>query len=235
MLLAWLVVRETSAWLGLQVATTVRMPGLEQNARREARGSDNEALLRSIEALEKARPCDARLLDEPKLARKLAGRWRLLATVAAEEGKALEEGRRGVVNASGLALMPDKAFQEIDLERGRVINECRVLTPLGSLYGRVSGPFRRGSNGRRADAVFDRLEVIDANGKRWINNAWIFRVLRFFFPKQATGANEDTAWLETTYLSSRLRVARGNKGSCFLLEKDPVPSDIPAIFADDPL
>lgn len=198
---------------------------LEAEARDAAQGGDDAALLKSIVALEMAAPAPTALLDDARQASKLAGRWKLLGTLAAKAGESVEaSGQRGVVNASGLVLAADQSrtpVQEIDVLKKRIANELLVNTPFGPCVFRVSGLFQRGSNGRRADVDFDEIEIFDDLGVKVWGNTWLFSVARFFNPGLFTGGNESTAWLETTYLSDTLRVGRGNKGSCFLLEKDP--------------
>ena len=45
--------------------------------------------------------------------------------------------------------------------------------------------------------------------------------LGFLFNLQALVAGTDeNGWLETTYLSDRVRIGRGNKGSLFVLTRD---------------
>lgn len=200
---------------------------LEAEAKEAALGGDDATLLKSIVALEMAQPASDVLLDDAKEASRLAGRWTLLATLAAKAGETVEaSGQRGVVNASGLVLAADQSrtpVQEIDVDGRRIANELLVSTPFGPCVFRVSGLFQRGSNARRADVDFDEIEVFDQQGVKVWGNTWLFSVARFFNPSLFTGGNESTAWLETTYLSDTLRVGRGNKGSCFLLEKGPSP------------
>ena len=44
---------------------------------------------------------------------------------------------------------------------------------------------------------------------------WLFQLLSLF------RGTEDNGWLEVTYLSERLRIGRGNKGTMFVLTRDP--------------
>ena len=196
---------------------------LEADAVAAAKNDDNAALLKSIEALEKAKPSAETLLDDVRLARQLNGAWLLAGTLAATIGEPLEEtGRRNVVNASGFSVdasEKNKPLQTIDVDAGRIMNEVKVQVPFfenGSV--RVSGSLRRGDNARRAEVEFDTLEFLD--GKKTVfKNSWLFKVARSLRPTLFTGNAEETAWLETTYLSDNVRVGRGNKGSCFLLER----------------
>lgn len=246
---------------------------LEDAARAAARSGENDVLLQSIQALEASDPCDPGLLDdesatvvvpsghsEAGLAMGLDGRWRLIGTLAAVEGRSLEsDGQRSVVNASGVRsqvigdsrdahrrswckLTPRKTHrsrctrhlsvvpmppQAIDVPGRRISNEVRLSLPLlGDSYVRVSGSFVKGDNARQAIVIFDRLELFDAVGARLFENDWLFALVRALKPDVFTGSQASAAWLETTYLSDTLRVGRGNKGSCFILERDSLPSPL---------
>jgi len=194
---------------------------LEAAALQAARTEDNRALLRSVEALEQFQPTDARLL-ETAAGGLLEGTWRLVGTIAAQGGEELETGgRRNVVNASGFAVDASERnvpLQTIDLATNRIVNEVRLenVPFLSHATVRVEGSFT--ADGRRVVVDFDRLSLCDS-GAVVLSNAWLFRLARALRPKLFTGDTENSAWLETTYLSDRLRVGRGNKGSCFLLER----------------
>jgi len=84
-----------------------------------------------------------------------------------------------------------------------------------SLYLRVSGGFQRAplpAPGRRATVVFDQLEVFTRSGERLFTAGWLFDLQAKLNPSLSNGA-DDSSWLETTYLSERVRLGRGNKGS----------------------
>ena len=57
---------------------------------------------------------------------------------------------------------------------------------------------------------------------------WLFALIRTLRPALTNGA-DSSSWLETTYLSDRMRLGRGNKGSVFVLtrldEDGPLPVD----------
>lgn len=203
-----------------QAALEKKTAELEEKARAVAlSGDDDRELLRSISALEEWMPADAGLLDDESLAMKLDGRWRLIGTLAAEVGTDLEQSsRRGVVNVSGIVLDADAdrnvPIQTINVIERRISNEVKL--PFDA-YLKISGNFERGDNARRAKVDFDTIELY-LKGKLVFENNWIFRLVRAFKPEILNGEQE-SAWLETTYLSDAVRVGRGNKGSCFLLTR----------------
>jgi len=197
---------------------------------------DRLAILAAVDALEAAGLTAEDLLDTSLAG--LDGRWSLLATVAGRSEGDAELNRTGVsnsVNASGIMVeaTPDKLpVQVFDVARGRVSNEVSVDLPfdLGSAFVRVSGRFARGANGRRANVQFDNLEFFSSDGSRKAALPWVFGFVNRFRPDLAAGDSE-TSWLETTYLSDRVRVGRGNKGSVFVLEKIAGPCPLtPAEF-----
>lgn len=128
-----------------------------------------------------------------------------------------------ILQADTAANLP---IQTIDVQRGRISNEIRLELPIvGLSYVRISGGFKRGANSRQAVVDFDKIELFKDGKRIWQNN-WLFSLVRAVNPDLFTGGKESAAWLETTYLSDTLRVGRGNKGSCFLLERDLLPSPI---------
>ena len=226
-----LLLKRDSAFLYQEKA--LFMPGA--NARTEAAAKtacasgDRAAILRAVDDLEAVCVADDFLDNE---AERLDGRWRLLATVAGRKpGDDLENmGRANAVNASGLVLdtsekLPIQAF---DVARSRVANEIG-FDAFGGCTVRVSGGFRRGANGRRADVLFDNLEVFGSGDKRLFSAGWVFSLINAVKPDLRGEGGE--AWLETTYLSPTMRCGRGNKGSVFVLEKTDEPCALdPAAF-----
>jgi len=66
---------------------------------------------------------------------------------------------------------------------------------------------------------FDSLEVFtEGGGRRLLSAGWVFALARAVNPALANGA-DDASWLETTYLSDKVRLGRGNKGSIFVLRR----------------
>ena len=60
--------------------------------------------------------------------------------------------------------------------------------------------------------MFDQLEVFTRSGERLFTAGWLFDLQAKLNPSLSNGA-DDSSWLETTYLSERVRLGRGNKGS----------------------
>lgn len=85
----------------------------------------------------------------------------------------------------------------------------------------VSGTFRQSSTvPNRAIVAFDtaRIQVALFGRRRPIatlNLDFVFDVLA------RIRRSRDNGWLETTYLSESLRIGRGNKGTMFVLSRDP--------------
>mmetsp|Transcript_15644 Transcript_15644/g.20678 ORF Transcript_15644/g.20678 Transcript_15644/m.20678 type:complete len:237 (-) Transcript_15644:283-993(-) len=195
---------------------------LENDAIIAARGDDNNAFLRSIEALESTRPTAKGFVEDPTLSRQLDGTWQLIGTLAAKVGEDLNaSAQRGVVNASGIVVDADseknKPIQIIDIDQAIVRNEVRLSILNKDVIVCVSGAFAPFD--RKVNVDFEEIEILDAETRNSIfKNRWLFTLIRTFNRKLINGEQE-SAWLETTYLSDRLRIGRGNKGSCFLLEK----------------
>ena len=195
---------------------------------------DRSRILEAVERLERDAPAAPTLLDGGDAAG-LQGRWSLVATVAGradgEDGDLEATGVANVVNASGIVVdATADRYPVQEIRGGRIANEVRVDLPvLGPKWVRVSGAFSRGANGRRADVEFDALEVFDAgsanDGRRLFRATWPFALVKRLNPALTTGS-DDTAWLETTYLSDAVRVGRGNKGSVFVLSRSDAPSPL---------
>ncbi|KAL1503964.1 hypothetical protein AB1Y20_010381 [Prymnesium parvum] len=175
--------------------------------------------------LETAAPPPRDLLSSPEAAARLNGRWVLEATVAALDGTddlALK-GVEGAVNASGLVVPTDqskKPVQQIDVKALRIGNEIELSLPLGiKATLRVAGSFRADArDGRRALVEFDSLDLFTPGGRRLVRAGFVFDVIRRLRPSLSEG-EAGASWLQTTYLSDRLRLGRGNKGSIFVLSR----------------
>jgi len=204
-------------------------PALETRLLALAAGSNLPATVSAFRALEEAAPAPADLLrSSPE---RLDGRWSLVATVAATVGEDLAESvdsgtaRASVVNTSGVVVDASEGtlpVQEVDVKRRRIGNEVVLATPLGRVLVRVAGAFEPAAPpapGTRATVSFDSLEVFtEGGGRRLLSAGWVFALARAVNPALANGA-DDASWLETTYLSDKVRLGRGNKGSIFVLRR----------------
>ena len=186
--------------------------------------------LANFEALERSRPAPKNLLYTSSGKDSLQGRWVLSSTIAAGVGNEVSDETTavpGAVNASGLMIDTSAKrvpVQEIDFAAGRIGNEIRFEILGISGMARVAGGLETDdSNGQRALVSFDSLELFllgdesEAVG-RIARLGWLFSLVRRLRPALANG-DESTSWLDTTYISERMRLGRGNKGSIFVLEK----------------
>lgn len=97
------------------------------------------------------------------------------------------------------------------------INDLTVINEVELDYGvvAVGGPFRV------SDQVPNRVVVafkkcnINLKAGLSLDLGWLFKFLSLF------RGTEDSGWLEVTYLSEGVRIGRGNKGTMFVLTRDP--------------
>jgi len=121
---------------------------------------------------------------------------------------------KGSVSASGITVdiagkVPKQIFNtatsmvrnEVDLD-----NSIQVM---------VGGPFRPSSE-VPVRAIVSFVEGSISYQNLNIPLDFLFATLAFF-----RGGNTDTGWLETTFCDEDLRIGRGDKGSLFVLTRDP--------------
>ena len=122
--------------------------------------------------------------------------------------------RGGSVSAQGIQVNTDKGRpvkQIFDFEKGIVTNE--VEADFG--FVSVGGPFRpSGNKYNRAIVGFVQGEIQFKFGYTLPLN-WIFDIIA------KVRGTTDSGWLETTYVGPDMRLGRGNKGSMFVLTRDP--------------
>jgi len=128
------------------------------------------------------------------------------------------------------------------LANQRIGNEIRFDLPVGgaSVVVRVAGGFEADAQiGNRALVSFDTLDVFflgggtGATARRLLRAGALFSAVRSLKPALANGA-DDASWLDTTYISERARLGRGNKGSVFILERsDDTGADAAPLTPDD--
>jgi hypothetical protein len=194
-------------------------------------GGAKRQILDDFEALEGASPAPGNLLLSESGVALANGRWTLLGTIAAKVGDDEEISDSGVsnaINASGIvidAATDRKPIQEIDARRQRIANELYRPLPFGQNgIIRVAGGFAprpEQASGRRAYVNFDALEFFletDTGAVRVLSLGWLFALIRAVRPALTDG-DADGPWLETTYLTERVRLGRGNKGSIFVLRR----------------
>eukprot|EP00631_Chrysoreinhardia_giraudii_P006683 CAMPEP_0197423450 /NCGR_PEP_ID=MMETSP1170-20131217/21757_1 /TAXON_ID=54406 /ORGANISM="Sarcinochrysis sp, Strain CCMP770" /LENGTH=223 /DNA_ID=CAMNT_0042950871 /DNA_START=19 /DNA_END=690 /DNA_ORIENTATION=+ len=181
----------------------------EEEARAAALAKDHDRVVEALEELEALAPAPKSLLDSPRLAKKLHGTWRLVATGTPSSG--------GAVDAAGLRLRPESPpIEVVDVKTGTIANEMRVR----DWIVRVAGRFDRGRDGRTTNVEFDEVFVFDAkSGRQLVDNQWIFPMIRKYQPHLLYGKDGNAAWVETTYVGDDCRIGRGNKGGVFFLER----------------
>jgi hypothetical protein len=183
-----------------------------------------------FEELEQINPSNEMLLTDPESLGMIDGPWNLLYTISnyvGSEESLSTSGVGGVVNASGIQVKATEdrvPIQAINTTSLQISNEVFTNAPIiGEVLVKVMGSFKAVPGfGRRAEVEFQRLEVYKAQKgekKGSIFSAeWPFKLLKKIKPELTNGA-DPASWLDTTYLSPRVRLGRGNKGSIFVLEK----------------
>ena len=139
--------------------------------------------------------------------------------VNAEEGDAQIETRafvqgKGAVSAQGIKVETANRVvkQSIDAAAARVTNE--ITLDWGDVV--VAGSFRAsGTVPYRAVVAFDQADIYVAS-KFKVSLGWLFDIIAV-----TKGGIKDNGWLETTYIDQDLRIGRGNKGTMFVLTRDP--------------
>ena len=125
---------------------------------------------------------------------------------------------KGSVSAGGINVdVSQKPPKQIfDIENSEVYNE--VL--LDSGFVRVGGEFRLSENKDNRAVVAFKVCQINLNFGVKLDLGFLFAIRALIF------GTDESGWLETTYLSERVRIGRGNKGSMFILtrvESDVIP------------
>ena len=97
------------------------------------------------------------------------------------------------------------------------VGESTVTNDAELDFGRVSvgGSFRQSPNvPNRALVSFDKADITLKSGVT-IKLGFLFNILAVI------RGSKDNGWLETTYLGDDMRIGRGNKGTMFVLTRDP--------------
>ncbi|CAM9576042.1 unnamed protein product, partial [Heterosigma akashiwo] len=190
------------------------------------------AVLKIVRDIETAISLSETDLSDPKVAERLDGVWYLQYTSPSEvDGQddfekwtPISGGEevvpatkkykaKGSVSAAGINVdTSNRVVKQIfDMRRNEVSNQ--VNFNWGKLA--VGGPFRLSENvSNRALVSFKNLQIELKNGTT-LNLDFVFTVL-------ATLRGTDVGgWLETTYLGNDIRIGRGDKGTMFVLTRDP--------------
>jgi len=133
------------------------------------------------------------------------------------EGKSNIETKQftaeGSVSAAGVTVdTPNRRVEQIfNLATKRVAN--RVFPEWGIIT--VEGSFRVSSQvPTRAVVAFDKA-TIQVGDTITLNLGFVFGLLSIIRRSKESG------WLETTFVDEDLRIGRGNKGSLFVLTRNP--------------
>lgn len=190
-------------------------------------------VLSIVREIEKAAPVPDNLLADPSEAERLDGTWFLQYTSPSEVGdvgkadgdwkplSAAEDGAvetkqftaKGTVSAAGVTVdTSNRSTKQIfDVAKSTVSNEVNLD------FGKVTvrGPFRQSEKvPNRAIVAFENLDI-ELNSGISLQLGWIFSLLKKLKGRDVGG------WLETTYLGEDMRIGRGNKGTMFVLTRDP--------------
>ena len=139
--------------------------------------------------------------------------------VDAQEGDTKIETRQftggtGAVSAQGIKVETANRVvkQSIDAATARVTNEITLdwgdVTVAGSFRASRSVPYR-------AVVAFDTADIMVAS-KFKVSLGWLFDVIA-----ATKGGIRENGWLETTFIDEDIRIGRGNKGTMFVLTRDP--------------
>lgn len=128
---------------------------------------------------------------------------------------------RGTLSAGGVTVDTSNrpTLQTFDVAAGRVAND--ITLPNAKIS--VNGTFRPSDTVPiRAIVSFDaaRIELLLSLGENKFTPLTITLDFVFSILAKIRGTT-DTGWLETTYLGDDLRIGRGNKGTMFVLTRDP--------------
>ena len=196
-------------------------------------------ILNLVGDLETSFPPNEKILMDPKEAGILDGTWFLQYTSSSTAGEAdrfpnawkprnIDQGpeaniesvpfnAKGSVSAAGINVDTSNRTvkQIIDATNSRVTND--VMLDWGRVC--VSGRFRPSpSVPTRALVAFDTCKIklgTDTSNGPTINLSFLFKILAI------VRQTEDNGWLETTFVDDDVRIGRGNKGTMFVLTRDP--------------
>lgn len=193
-------------------------------------------VLRTVRQLEIAQPAPSNLLSDTAVSQKLLdGVWYLQYTSPSQVGAVdydkwipefANEGdsnipttsfaARGSISAAGITVDTSNKMvqQNIDVVNRRVENV--IQQDWGRV--RVAGSFRPSSRiPNRLVVAFDNAEIRFGKEKSSpvLNLSFLFRIIA------AIRKSDDNGWLETTFIDKEMRIGRGNKGTMFVLTRDP--------------
>jgi hypothetical protein len=146
---------------------------------------------------------------------------------------------KGTVSAAGITIdTSNKLVQQIfNVDTNTVTNQITFDNNNG--YGIAGGTYRPSTiQPNRAIVAFNQAKIIvspipfqrlptttsstrttnpTSTNTIAIDLGWIFTIISLF-----RKGNRDNGWLETTYIDDTLRIGRGNKGTMFILTREPL-------------
>lgn len=183
--------------------------------------------------METQAPPAADLLTNPEQAKIVAGTWYLQYTSPSAVGDAdnfpdawkpentdaeaptFDEKKfkaQGSVSAAGIKVDTSNRVvkQSFDIVNSRVVND--IALDWGDIC--VAGGFRSSDQvPNRSIVSFDTCEITVSGVK--LNLNFLFGILAI------VRRTKDLGWLETTFCDAEMRIGRGNKGTMFVLTRDP--------------
>jgi len=195
-------------------------------AGKDADAETRAGILSIVRGMETAAPPSPTLLSNvDEAASLLGGDWSLrytgpgdddwAAADASEGGSKIETrkfGKAGRVSGGGIPVdaSKDAAIQSFDVGGSRVTNV--IATGMGLVT--VGGTYRVSDAAPlRAVVAFDTAKIALDIGPT-LDISFLFDL------RAAIGGSKEAGWLETTYVSDKVRIGRGNKGSMFVLTRD---------------
>jgi len=193
-------------------------------------------VLQKVRQLETSQPApDNLLLDEATALKLLDGTWYLQYTSPSQVGDVdydkwepefASEGdaniptsqfaARGSVSAAGVTV--DTSNKRVEQNINVVNKRVENVVQLDWGRVRVAGSFRPSSRiPNRAVVAFDTAEIRLGQDETSpvLNLGWVFAAIAIVRQSKENG------WLETTFIDDDMRIGRGNKGTMFVLTRDP--------------
>lgn len=197
-------------------------------------------VLERVQTLETLRPAPDDVLTSPDLLKTLDGVWYLQYTSPSKVGDSdsFPDAWKPVNVREGLSQIDDRPFL---VDRGALVSAAgipvetanrvvkqifnvtasRVRNEINLSWGRVEveGTFRKSDSvSNRAIVGFDSADIyLDSLGGVKIELGWIFKTVL----PLVRGGSRDNGWIETTFVDDDIRIARGNRGTLFILTRDP--------------
>mmetsp|Transcript_46137 Transcript_46137/g.69583 ORF Transcript_46137/g.69583 Transcript_46137/m.69583 type:complete len:218 (+) Transcript_46137:63-716(+) len=198
---------------------------------KEASTQTQARVLSLVRNIEQTFPPSENLLSDPEEAKILDGVWYLQYTSPSDidetenawKPEEAEEGNlnmdtkqwaaKGTIQAGGIKVDTSNKVtkQSFDVEKGLVINETEQD------FGKVciTGTYRQSTRVPNRAIVAFKTADIDLNIGLKLSLAFLLKI------RAALKGTDEVGWLETTHINKDMRIGRGNKGTLFVLTRDP--------------